>query len=88
MKKTNLNVLLSFPSLFTYKVIGLAKPELVNQVIEVARRHVQVNYHPEVKASKQGSYYSISITIYADDIQQVEVIYEELSNLDIVLMVL
>ncbi len=33
--KTKLNELLEFPTPFTYKVMGLAKPELVDQVVEV-----------------------------------------------------
>jgi len=33
--KTKLNELLEFPCPFTYKVMGLAQPELVDQVVEV-----------------------------------------------------
>jgi putative lipoic acid-binding regulatory protein len=40
--KTKLNELLEFPTPFTYKVMGLAKPELVDQVVEVVQRHAPV----------------------------------------------
>ncbi len=33
--KTKLNELLEFPTPFTYKVMGQALPELVDQVVEV-----------------------------------------------------
>ena len=37
--KTKLNELLEFPTPFTYKVMGQALPELVDQVVEVVQRH-------------------------------------------------
>ena len=41
--KTKLNELLEFPTPFTYKVMGQALPELVDQVVEVVQRlnHLQ-----------------------------------------------
>ena len=44
--KTKLNELLEFPTPFTYKVMGLAKPELVDQVVEVVQRHAPGDYSP------------------------------------------
>lgn len=53
MMKTKLNELLEFPCSFTYKVMGHAKPELVDQVVEVIQRHAPGDYTPSVKPSKE-----------------------------------
>nr|1RWU_A Chain A, Hypothetical UPF0250 protein ybeD [Escherichia coli] len=86
--KTKLNELLEFPTPFTYKVMGQALPELVDQVVEVVQRHAPGDYTPTVKPSSKGNYHSVSITINATHIEQVETLYEELGKIDIVRMVL
>lgn len=43
--KTKLGELLEFPCPLTYKVMYLAQPELVDQVIEVVQRHAPVTMH-------------------------------------------
>lgn len=86
--KTKLNELLEFPCVFTYKVMGEAKPELVDLVVEVVQRHAPCDYTPQIKPSSKGNYHSVSITITATHIEQVETLYEELGNIDIVRMVL
>ena len=82
--KTKLNELLEFPTPFTYKVMGLAK----HQVVEVVQRYAPGDYSPSVKPSSKGNYHSVSITITATHIEQVETLYEELGNIEIVRMVL
>lgn len=86
--KTKLNELLEFPCPFTYKVMGTVQPELVDQVVEVVQRHAPGDYSPQVKPSRKGNYNSVSITITATHIEQVETLYEELGKIDIVRMVL
>ena len=86
--KTKLNELLEFPTPFTYKVMGLAQPELMDQVIEVVQRHAPGEYSPTITPSSKGNYHSVSITITATHIDQVETLYEELGNIDIVRMVM
>ena len=88
MMKTKLNELLEFPCSFTYKVMGHAKPELVDQVVEVIQRHAPGDYTPSVKPSSKGNYHSVSVTINATHIEQVETLYKELGELEIVRMVL
>lgn len=88
MQQTKLNELLTFPCLFTYKVIGLAQPSLVKQVVKVVQRYAPGNYNPKTKSSRIGNYHSISITINAINIAQVETLYEELSKLKIIRIVL
>ncbi|QAV23994.1 DUF493 family protein YbeD [Proteus hauseri] len=86
--KTKLNELLEFPCSFTYKIMGHAKPELVDQVVEVIQRHAPGDYTPSVKPSSKGNYHSVSITINATHIDQVETLYKELGELELVRMVL
>lgn len=86
--KTKLNELLEFPCSFTYRVMGLAHPELVDQVVEVVQRHAPGNYSPDIKPSSKGNYHSVAITINATHIEQVETLYKELAEIEIVRMVL
>ncbi|MGL4455614.1 MAG: DUF493 family protein YbeD [Plesiomonas sp.] len=88
MQKTKLNELLEFPCSFTYKVMGLAQPELVDKVVTVIQKHAPGDYTPAVKPSSKGTYHSVSVTITATHIDQVETLYEELGAIDIVRMVL
>ncbi|HHB1595225.1 TPA: DUF493 family protein YbeD, partial [Vibrio campbellii] len=55
--------LLEFPCSFTYKVMGHAKPELPELVLEVIQRHAPGDYSPTVKPSAKGNYHSVSINI-------------------------
>ena len=80
--------LLEFPCLFSYKVMGYAKPELPVKVLEVIQRHAPGEYSPTVKPSSKGTYHAVSITIEATSIEQVEILYKELGEIDIVRMVL
>ncbi|MFP3013480.1 MAG: DUF493 family protein YbeD [Arsenophonus sp. NC-QC1-MAG3] len=86
--KTKLDKLLKFPCLFTYKVMGLAKPELTDQIVELVQRYVPGDYLPLVKPSSKGNFFSVSITIIATNIEQIEKLYEELAKLKLVHMVL
>ena len=70
--KTKLNELLEFPTLLLLQVMGLAKPELVDQVVEVVQRHAPGDYSPSVKPSSKGNHHSVSITINCDTYEQVE----------------
>ncbi|MEZ9231847.1 DUF493 family protein YbeD [Vibrio amylolyticus] len=80
--------LLEFPCSFTFKVMGYAKPELPELVLEVIQRYAPGNYSPDVKPSAKGTYNSVSVNITATSIEQVETLYKELGDIDIVRMVL
>lgn len=86
--KTKLNELLEFPCSFTFKVMGDAKPELVNNVLSVIQKYAPGDYTPTVKPSSKGNYYSISVTINATDIDQIESLYQALGDIENVRMVL
>lgn len=80
--------LLEFPCSFTYKIMGYAKPELPELVLEVVQCHAPGDYSPSVKPSAKGNYHSVSVNITATSIEQVEILYKELGEIDIVRMVL
>ncbi|MBA5763399.1 YbeD family protein [Vibrio sp. 404] len=80
--------LLEFPCSFTYKVMGYAKPELPEKVLTVIQRHAPGDYSPKIKPSAKGNYHAVSVTITATSIEQVETLYKELGEIDIVRMVL
>lgn len=88
MKKTKLGELLEFPCSFTYKVMGDAHPELADKVIKVIQKHAPGEYEPSVKPSAKGNYHSVSVTINATHIDQVETLYKELAEIDRVKMVM
>ncbi|XBC37582.1 MAG: DUF493 family protein YbeD [Buchnera aphidicola (Meitanaphis microgallis)] len=86
--KNKLEKMLKFPCSFTYKVIGLAQPELIDQIIRVIQCKLPGDYIPQIKSSNKGNYLSISITIVANNFEQIESLYHELSDINIVRMVL
>ncbi|WP_343126474.1 DUF493 family protein YbeD [Buchnera aphidicola] len=83
-----LEKMLKFPCTFTYKVIGLSQPELTNNIIKVIQIHIPGDYIPQIKSSNKGTYLSISVTICAKNFQQIENLYNELSKIHLVRMVL
>ncbi len=87
-EQPKLRDLLEFPCQFTYKVMGYAKPELPELVLSVVQRHAPGDYSPRVKPSGKGNYHSVSVTITATSIEQVETLYTELGDIEIVRMVL
>ncbi|MGL4859126.1 MAG: DUF493 family protein YbeD [Enterobacteriaceae bacterium] len=88
MTTTKLNELLEFPCPFTFKVMGQAQPELVDKVLQVIQRHAPGDYTPTILPSSKGNYHSVSITIQAEHAEQLEQLYRELGDIDIVRMVL
>ncbi|MGF1764779.1 DUF493 family protein YbeD [Aliivibrio kagoshimensis] len=87
-EQAKLKDLLEFPCQFSYKVMGYAKPELPELVLEVIQRHAPGDYSPTVRPSGKGTYHAVSVTITATSIEQVEILYKELGDIDIVRMVL
>jgi len=86
--KTKLREMLKFPCFFTYKIIGLAKPELIDKIIKVIQIQIPGDYIPQIKSSNKGNYLSVSITICAQNFQQIETLYHDISKINIVRMVL
>ncbi len=87
-EQPTLRELLEFPCQFTYKVMGYAKPELTDKVLSVISSHVPGPHTAKLKESGKGTYHAVSVTITATSIEQVETLYKELGEIDIVRMVL
>lgn len=85
--KTKLNELLEFLLLLLTKLWGR---RYLSWLIRWLKWYsaMRRDYTPTVKPSSKGNYHSVSITINATHIEQVETLYEELGKIDIVRMVL
>ncbi|QCI26897.1 DUF493 family protein [Buchnera aphidicola (Thelaxes californica)] len=86
--KNKLENLLQFPCSFTYKVIGLAHPELINNVIKRIQIYIPGDYTPVIKSSNKGNYISIAVTVFAKNFYEIENLYLELSKINMVKIVL
>ena len=82
--------LLTFPCVFPMKVMGRREDGFAQTVAEIVRRHAS-DFHPEtieMRASKNGRYLSLTVTINAKSRQQLDALYSELSKHPMVMMVL
>lgn len=85
---TKFDELLDFPCMQTFKVLGLATEELPVKVIECLQIHAEGDYSPTVKPSSKGNYHSVSIGVRVTSKEHMELIYTELSKIDIVRVVI
>ncbi|WP_301098770.1 DUF493 family protein YbeD [Otariodibacter sp.] len=84
----SLRELLSFPCSFTFKVVGIKRDGLMEDVVNEVQKVVKGDYSPTLKESGKGSYHSVSITLQPDNIEQVETLYTNLAKIEGVRMVL
>ncbi|HIF17720.1 MAG TPA: DUF493 domain-containing protein [Cycloclasticus sp.] len=82
------NELMDYPCKFTIKAMGYAHIDLSLIVIDIVQRHT-----PEIgkravqsKFSTSKKYISLSVTITAQNKQQMDAIYQDLSDCEHVLM--
>jgi putative lipoic acid-binding regulatory protein len=82
--------LLEFPCDFPLKVMGHAAGDFDALVVEIVLRHVATLREDAVqrRASKQGTYVSVTVTVQAESQAQLDNLYRELSGHSRVLMVL
>jgi putative lipoic acid-binding regulatory protein len=80
--------LLEFPCDFCIKVMGLATPEFDILVAEIVRRHAPDLGEAAIKTrpSKGGKYLAVSVTITATSKKQLDSIYQDLTDHELVLM--
>lgn len=52
-----LKELIQFPTLFTYKIISIADPLIINQVIKVVQDYIPGEYKPTVVNSKKKTFF-------------------------------
>ncbi|WP_417688356.1 DUF493 family protein YbeD [Pseudidiomarina sp.] len=88
MQKTRFDELVEFPCHFTFKVMGVATPELPDAVVAVAQEHAPGDYSPTVKPSSKGNYHSVSIQIRVESQQHIETLYQALAAIEEVRYVL
>ncbi|RZQ56482.1 hypothetical protein CWI82_04050 [Pseudidiomarina tainanensis] len=88
MQKTRFDELVEFPCHFTFKVMGLAVPELPDSVVAVAQQHAPGDYLPTVKPSSKGNYHSVSIKVQVTSQQHIETLYRALADIEEVRYVL
>lgn len=82
--------LLTFPCVFPMKVMGRREDGFAQTVAEIVRRHA-ADFHPEtieMRASKNGRYLSLTVTLNARSREQLDALYSELSKHPMVMMVL
>ncbi|GLS83561.1 DUF493 family protein YbeD [Paraferrimonas haliotis] len=79
---TKFDELLEFPCSFPFKVIGLARPDLADDVIAVVQRHVAGDYRPSTQPSSKGTYHSVTVRVKVESKPQVEQLYTELAGID------
>ena len=85
---TKFDELLEFPCYQTFKVMGVADPRLPGVVINCLQQHAPGDYSPTIKPSSKGTYHSLSLSVKVTSKQHMEVIYTEISSLELVKVVL
>jgi hypothetical protein len=82
--------LLTFPCVFPMKVMGRREDGFAQTVCDIVARHAP-DFHPEtleMRASKNGRYLSLTVTLNARSREQLDRLYGELSKHPMVMMVL
>jgi putative lipoic acid-binding regulatory protein len=82
--------LLTFPCVFPMKVMGRREDGFAQTVCDIVQRHV-ADFHPqtlEMRASKNGRYLSLTVTLNARSREQLDALYAELSKHPMIMMVL
>ena len=85
---THFDELLDFPCVFAFKVMGVASPELMVEVLSVIQKNAPGDYAPKVKPSSKGTYHSLSVPVTVTSKEQIEAIYNELNKLESVRYIL
>lgn len=81
---------LQFPCTFPIKAMGLAAYDLEVIVLEIVRRHAPDTTQQAMRkrASTNGKYVSITVTVNAQSREQLDAIYQALTDHEQVLMAL
>jgi putative lipoic acid-binding regulatory protein len=95
MKKTDSSIseedsFIEFPCDFPLKVMGSATPEFHQRMIEIASLHdPRFNKNDiKTKQSKTGKYTSLTLSIHAESKGQLDALYQELTDCELVLWAL
>ncbi len=82
--------LLKFPCEFPIKAVGLAEADFEVLVLTLIRRHIPQLREDAIRsrASKDGKYLALTVTVMAESKEQLDSIYQDLTNHEKVLMAL
>ncbi|AOF53783.1 hypothetical protein BKG91_03070 [Rodentibacter caecimuris] len=83
-----LKELMEFPAAMTFKVAGINREDLAQDLISVVQKYIPGDYIPKEKRSSKGTYNSVSIDVIAQNFEQVETLYKELAKVEGVKMVI
>lgn len=79
---TKFDELLDFPCSLSFKVMGVAHPELIPNVVSVIQQISPGDYAPVVTPSSKGTYHSLSIPVIVNSKEQIEDVYTSLNKLE------
>ncbi|TEW56729.1 DUF493 family protein [Psychromonas sp. RZ22] len=85
---THFDELLEFPCSLSFKIMGVADPQLIPDVLAVIQKIVPGDYAPTVKPSSKGNYHALAIPVVVKSKKQIEEIYSDLNKLDLVRYIL
>ena len=86
--KTKFDEYLEFPCSFSFKVMGVAQADLADKVVSVVQQHAPGDYHPTVRPSSKGNYYSVAINVTVTSKEHIETLYKALGAIEEVRYVL
>jgi len=80
--------LLKFPCEFSLKAMGLAADDFDALIVEIVSRHVERIGEGAVRTrpSREGKYLAVTVTFTATSKQQLDAIYQDLTDHERVLM--
>jgi len=90
MPEQNLQTFLAFPCDFPIKVLGKRQAGFAQAIVDVAKRHAP-DFDAstlEMRASREATYLSLTLTIRATSREQLDDLYRELCDHPMVTMVL
>lgn len=89
-KDSEEETLIEFPCEFPVKVMGAAIPEFHTVVTKIAKSHDSEFNPDQIKqnVSKTGKYVSLTLNIHAKDKPQLDAIYKDLTDNELVLWAL
>ncbi|MFC3033770.1 DUF493 family protein YbeD [Pseudoalteromonas fenneropenaei] len=82
VQNTKFDEYLEFPCSFTFKIMGLANVNLIDQVLTVMQRIAPGDYAPKVKPSSKGNYESVTLVAIVTSKEHIELIYNEVGSLE------
>ena len=81
---------IEFPCDYPIKIVGENRDAFAATVVELTRRHAPeiTSEHVQIRASREGNYCAVTITIRATGEPQLRALHETLKGCDLVRLVL